>query len=91
MIMQSADISSFESGTIVLTETTYGSTDSLKLGNWASEAKRFAKHANKVLHNGGSVLIPVFALGKTQELLATIHHLTERKILTESFIYTGGM
>jgi Cft2 family RNA processing exonuclease len=91
MIMQSADISLFENATILLTETTYGSTDSLKLGSWTSEAKRFAKHANKVLHNGGSVLIPVFALGKTQEILALIYNLMERKILTESFFYTGGI
>lgn len=90
-LMQSADISSFSNSTILLTETTYGATDSTRLGSWGSEARRFAKHANKILHNGGSVLVPVFALGKTQELLATIYNFMQRKILTEAAIYTGGI
>lgn len=90
-LMQGADISPFANSTILLTETTYGATDSEKLGSWGSEARRFAKHANKVLHNGGSVLIPVFALGKTQELLATVYNLMQGKILTEAAIYTGGI
>ncbi len=91
MIMQSADTSSFENATVLLTETTYGSTDSVKLGSWTSETKRFAKLSNKILNNGGSILIPVFALGKTQEILAAVYLLMERNLLTESFIYTGGI
>ena len=90
-LMQGADISPFANSSILLTETTYGATDSEKLGGWGGEAKRFAKHANKVLHSGGSVLVPVFALGKTQELLATVYNLMQRKILTEATIYTGGI
>lgn len=91
MIMESADISLFENATILLTETTYGSTDSAMLGSWTSETKRFARLSNKILNNGGSVLIPVFALGKTQEILAAVYLLMERNLLTESFIYTGGI
>lgn len=90
-LMQSADIAYFENSTVLLTETTYGSTESSKLGTWGSEARRFAKSANKILHNGGSVLIPVFALGKTQELLSTIYNLIKKRILTDCPIYTGGI
>ncbi|MEW6654616.1 MAG: MBL fold metallo-hydrolase, partial [Bacteroidota bacterium] len=53
-LMQSADIKLFQNSTVLLTETTYGSTESSKLGSWKSEASRFAKSANKILHNGGS-------------------------------------
>lgn len=90
-LIQGADISAFTNSNVLLTETTYGATDSVKLGTRVSESRRFAKHANKILHSGGSVLIPVFALGKTQELLATIYDLMQRRILTESAIYSGGI
>lgn len=90
-LMQSADINYFNDSTLLLTETTYGSTDSAQLGTWASESKRFAKAANKVLHKGGSVLIPVFALGKTQEMLSTINYLIKKRLLTDCPIYTGGI
>lgn len=90
-LMQSADINYFNDSTVLLTETTYGSTDSTKLGSWSTESKRFAKAANKILHCGGSVLIPVFALGKTQEVLSTIHYLIKKGVLTDCPIYTGGI
>ncbi len=76
---------------ILLTETTYGSTDSKKLGTWHSEKLRFAKEANKILAKGGSILIPVFALGKTQEILSVIDDLIESGKMTDSFIYSGGV
>ncbi|MFA3782467.1 MBL fold metallo-hydrolase [Melioribacteraceae bacterium 4301-Me] len=89
-IMDGADIPS-TAVNILLTESTYGATDSSLLSNWINEQKRFALEANKILNKGGSILIPVFALGKTQELLATIHSLISKGSLTETFIYTGGL
>ncbi|MGD8781829.1 MAG: MBL fold metallo-hydrolase [Ignavibacteria bacterium] len=76
---------------ILITECTYGATDSKKLGTWHSEKNRFAKEANKVLSKGGSILIPVFALGKTQEMLSVIDDLINSGKLTDSYIYTGGI
>ena len=90
-IMVGADYKNLSKASILLMETTYGSTESSKLGTWHSESKRFAKHINQIINSGGSVLIPVFALGKTQELLATISGLMQRKILTETTIYSGGI
>ena len=40
------------------------------------EIEAFAREAARILENGGSVLVPAFALGKTQELLHLIHTLT---------------
>lgn len=76
--------------TLIL-ETTYGSTDSDQLLDWNSESFRFAEEANNILNNGGSILIPVFSLGKMQEILGTIWLLMQKRKLTTVDIYTGGL
>jgi Cft2 family RNA processing exonuclease len=76
---------------ILILECTYGATDSSQILSWPKEAERFAVEANKVLNNGGSILIPVFALGKMQEILSTIWKLMERNKLTRTDIYTSGI
>jgi Cft2 family RNA processing exonuclease len=55
------------------------------------EANRFASEANKIIGNGGSILIPVFSLGKHQEILSTIWKLMQKGTLTQTDIYTGGI
>ncbi len=90
-VMIHADLKLVNKIDTLILETTYGATDSSKLGTWESELKRFAKSVNNILHKGGSVLIPVFALGKTQEMLASIHNLIQKRILTDTHIYTGGI
>ncbi len=76
--------------TLIL-ETTYGATDSDMLLDWNSESQRFAKEANNILNSGGSILIPVFSLGKMQEMLGTIWQLMQKRRLTTVDIYTGGL
>ncbi len=76
--------------TLVL-ECTYGATDSSTILPWTKEVERFALEANKVLNRGGSILIPVFALGKMQEILATIWKLMENNRLVPTDIYSGGV
>ncbi len=65
--------------------------DSDLLLDWNSESFRFAKEANNILNNGGSILIPVFSLGKMQEMLATIWLMMQKRKLTDVDIYTGGL
>ncbi|MCW9066365.1 MAG: MBL fold metallo-hydrolase [Ignavibacteriaceae bacterium] len=76
---------------ILITETTYGITDSSDINNWENEVDRFSASINKVINNGGSVLIPVFALGKLQEMLSTIWLQMQRNKITTVDIYTGGI
>jgi cleavage and polyadenylation specificity factor subunit 3 len=76
---------------LLITETTYGATDSSGINNWVKETERFATSVNKIINKGGSVLIPVFALGKTQEMLATIWLLMKENKITKVDIYTGGI
>jgi len=76
---------------ILITETTYGATDSSKMNGWEKEVDRFTASINRVINNGGSVLIPVFALGKLQEMLATIWLQMQKNKITNVDIYTGGI
>lgn len=90
MLTPGAELPKGKIDTLIL-ECTYGNIDSAVLPTWEQEAKRLARNANKVLEAGGSVLIPVFSLGKLQELLTTIWKMMERGVLTNTDIYTGGI
>jgi cleavage and polyadenylation specificity factor subunit 3 len=76
---------------ILITETTYGSTDSSTLLPWDKEELRLADSINKIINSGGSVLIPVFALGKLQEISSSLWKLMIKRKLTEAEMYAGGI
>lgn len=76
--------------TLIL-ETTYGATDSNSLNSWEDESLRLGIEINNVFNKGGSVLIPVFALGKTQEMLATIWQQMQKGRIAPVDIYIGGI
>ncbi len=76
---------------VLILESTHGATPEVQLPSKESEQLRFAKKANRILGEGGSILIPVFALGKTQEMLAMIWKLMEQGTLAKHEIYTGGI
>ncbi len=77
--------------TTLLTETTYGSTDSEKVSNLENEISRFVTESNKIISSGGSILIPVFALGKMQEIISIIANEIDKGRLTDVPVYTGGI
>ena len=52
--------------------TTRGNRDVPPEFNRQAEIDRLAKSIDQVIQRGGSVLIPVFALGRTQEILAML-------------------
>ncbi len=72
-------------------ECTHGATDSQTLPSWSQETKRLAKEANAVFGRGGSVLIPVFALGKMQEMLATVFGLINKGAIPDVPVFTAGL
>ncbi len=76
---------------ILITESTYAATDSSKLNSWEKETERFTSSINNVINRGGSILIPVFALGKLQEILATIWLQMQKNKIAAVDIYTGGL
>lgn len=76
---------------ILITETTYGATKSEDILSWDNEAQRMASSINMIFVNGGSILIPVFSLGKMQEMITTIWNLIVLNKIPAVDIYTGGI
>lgn len=76
---------------VLILETTYGATSVEEIPEWDLEAERFAKEANNILSNGGSILIPVFALGKMQEILSMIFILIKKRKLADINLFVGGI
>ncbi|MCX8512657.1 MAG: MBL fold metallo-hydrolase [Chthoniobacteraceae bacterium] len=75
----------------VIVECTRGATPQPEGFTREQEELRFAEAIRKVFAQGGSVLVPVFALGKSQELLTMIHKLRQKQLLPHCPIYIGGL
>jgi Cft2 family RNA processing exonuclease len=76
---------------ILIMECTRG--DHAKPANWtrAGEEQRLVEGIDRAFTRGGCVLIPVFALGKTQEVLAMFYKFRREQSLPEFPIYIGGL
>ena len=72
-------------------ECTRGNTPSQTDFSWDGEAERFARGIREVHEAGGSVLIPCFALGKTQELMKLFYDLVREGRLPKQHLYIGGL
>jgi Cft2 family RNA processing exonuclease len=76
---------------VLIMECTRG--DHAKPDGWtrAGEERRLAEALGAAFERDACVLIPVFALGKTQELLAMLYKFRRRRLLPEFPIYIGGL
>jgi Cft2 family RNA processing exonuclease len=76
---------------ILIMECTRG--DHAKPAGWtrAGEERRLAEAIAGAFERGACVLIPVFALGKTQEVLAMLYKFRRERLLPEFPIYIGGL
>jgi predicted metal-dependent RNase len=72
-------------------ETTRGDASTPPGFTRAAEERRFADAVLAAFERGGSVTIPVFALGKTQEILAMLWAMRRRGELVQTPIYIGGL
>ncbi len=76
----------------LIVETTRGDNQRRPDYHRRDEENDFAEAMERVLHRGGSVLVPVFAIGKSQEVLAMIHRFKEEKrIPRRTPVYIGGL
>ncbi|MBE2203349.1 MAG: MBL fold metallo-hydrolase [Chthoniobacterales bacterium] len=76
---------------VLIMETTRGDSP-VPLGfSRADEEDRLARGIRRAFEDGGSVTIPVFALGKTQEVLAMLWKMRIRGLLAHVPIYIGGL
>ena len=75
----------------LIVETTRGDHPAAPNTERGREEDRLAACLKAVFAREGAVLIPVFALGKTQEMLATFLHFKQRGLLGDVPIYIGGL
>lgn len=77
---------------VLIMETTRGDSPMQPGTSRASEVGRFLDALRAALEERAPVLIPVFALGKTQELLAMLHEARKSGGLRGGFgLYVGGL
>ncbi len=72
-------------------ETTRGDHSRDSSYHRRAEKERFGLAIRETLARGGSVMIPVFAFGKTQELLLLLKELFEEGMVPEVPVHIGGL
>lgn len=76
----------------LIIETTRGAQPSVAGFSREAEEERFAASIREVIDRRGSVLVPVFAIGKTQELLTMLHQFKRKRMIPKKTpIYIGGL
>ena len=75
----------------LVTETTRGATERPDGQDRAGEVNRLVHSINQTIEHGGSVLIPVFALGRMQEILLVLHAARAAKALASVPIFCAGL
>jgi Cft2 family RNA processing exonuclease len=76
---------------VLIMETTRGNRSVRPDFSREAEAHRLAAAIQAALKRRGSVLIPTFALGRTQEILAQLALLMQEGILRRQPVYIGGL
>ncbi|HVS53423.1 MAG TPA: MBL fold metallo-hydrolase [Opitutaceae bacterium] len=72
-------------------ETTRGITERPAGKERVNEVARLITSINDTIQRGGSFLIPVFALGRMQEILAIVHDARKFSRIVECPIYASGL
>ncbi len=75
----------------LITETTRGNTERPADKGRSAEMTRLVASINDTIQRGGSFLIPVFALGRMQEVLTIIHDARKFGKLVECPIFASGL
>ncbi len=76
---------------VLIMETTRGDAPLPEGFTRPAEERRFAAALQAAFGRGGCVLIPVFALGKTQEVLAMLYQFKRARLIDDVPIYIGGL
>ena len=72
-------------------ETTRGATERPEGKGRLQEVSRLVDAINATIQRGGSMLIPVFALGRMQEILSIVHDARKFGRLVDCPIYASGL
>ncbi|HTX52967.1 MAG TPA: MBL fold metallo-hydrolase, partial [Candidatus Baltobacteraceae bacterium] len=76
---------------VLLMETTRGNRQLPPDFSREREIERLSEAMQRVLHRRGSILIPAFALGRTQEILALLAIMMREGRLKPQPVYIGGL
>lgn len=85
-----ADFPDEQVDTLVL-ETTRGATERQASLEREAELSRLLDTIDATLSRGGSVLIPVFALGRMQEILSVLNDATKKGLIPRVPVICGGL
>ena len=76
---------------VLLLETTLGTDPDAERVTWDEEERHFAETLKRAIEREGVALVPVFALGRAQEMLALINRFKSEGILPEETpVYSAG-
>lgn len=75
----------------LVTETTRGSTERPLGKERVAEVSRLVASINDTIQRGGSFLLPVFALGRMQEILAIVHDARKFGRLVSCPVFASGL
>src|SRR5688572_7335939 len=89
-ILKSARFEGIKADVLIM-ETTRGNRPSPPGFSRPAEIDRLAASIDRALQRGGSVLVPVFALGRTQEILAMLALEMKAGKLRRQPVYIGGL
>jgi cleavage and polyadenylation specificity factor subunit 3 len=74
---------------VLITECTNG--ESPETPSYDSQERLLTGFINRVINDGGSVLIPVFALGKSQEFLVRVMDMMEKNKIPKVTVYYSSL
>ncbi|MBK1829387.1 MBL fold metallo-hydrolase [Verrucomicrobiaceae bacterium R5-34] len=89
-LIPGADLPEEDIDTLII-ETTRGASPRCESYSREVEEQKFAESINDCLKRGGSVLVPVFAMGKTQEVLTMINRFKQEGLIPDAPVYIGGL
>lgn len=89
LTIPSLDLPAWCKPDVMVTESTYGNRQHEV--SRKQEAKRLAADVAEVIAAGGKVLIPAFAIGRSQEGILILKGAMERKEISEFPVYVDGM
>jgi Cft2 family RNA processing exonuclease len=76
---------------VLIIEATRGDSPLPEAFSREAEERRFVEAIERAFARGGCVLVPVFALGKTQEVLAMLYKFKRSKMIEDVPVYIGGL
>ncbi|GAB4241663.1 MAG: MBL fold metallo-hydrolase [Candidatus Methylacidiphilales bacterium] len=89
-LLRKASLPTSDIDTLVI-ETTRGAQPNPEGYSRDAVRDRLIQALNQVYDAGGSTLLPIFAMGKTQELLALLHEARQRGEIPHDTFFIGGL